>query len=148
MTINDTTIICRAIEGKFPNYDVVIPQNNTNKVIIDRLSLLNSIKRVAVCTNKITNLIVLKLENDKLTLEAKDIEFAVFANDSLKCSYDGDAMSIGFKSSLLVDILSTIHTQEVSIELSVPTQAGLIVPVNTEENVSSDLIMLLMPIMP
>ena len=148
LTINDTTIICRAIEGKFPNYDVVIPQNNTNKVIIDRLSLLNSIKRVAVCTNKITNLIVLKLENDKLTLEAKDIEFAVFANDSLKCSYDGDAMSIGFKSSLLVDILSTIHTQEVSIELSVPTQAGLIVPVNTEENVSSDLIMLLMPIMP
>ncbi len=147
-TIGETIIICRAIEGKFPNYDVVIPQNNTNKIIIDRNILLNSIKRVAVCANKITNLIVLKLDTDKLVLEAKDVEFSVFANDSLKCLYDGVPMSIGFKSSLLVDILSTIQTQEVMIELSVPTQAGLIIPVNTDENISSDLIMLLMPIMP
>lgn len=147
-TMNDTTIISRSIEGNFPNYDVVIPQNNKNKMIIDRVSLLNSIKRVAVCSNQVTNLILLKLEDNMLYLEAKDPEFSVSANDSLKCLYDGDKMVIGFKSSLLIDILSTISTQEVSIELSEPTQAGLIVPVQGEEDASYELIMLLMPIMP
>lgn len=147
-TMSDTIIICRSIEGKFPNYDVVIPQNNNNKMIIDRISLLNSIKRVAVCASRATNLILLKLEANKLTLEAKDTEFSVAGQDTLKCLYDGEPMIIGFKSPLLIDILSTISTTDVSIELSESTQAGLIVPIQSEEEVNYDLLMLLMPIMP
>ncbi len=147
-TINDTTFISRLIEGKFPNYDVVIPTQNPNKVIVDRQMFLNSIKRVSVCANQVTSLVLLKLENNTMHLETKDSDFSVEAHDYLNCSYDGEPMTIGFKYPLLIDILTTLTTTDVVVELSEPTRAGVILPVPTEKEQSYDLLMLLMPIMP
>lgn len=145
--MKDTTIICRAIDGKYPNYNSVIPTHNDNKLIVDRITLLNSIKRVAVCSNQATNLINFTLSPNKLALEAKDPEFFVSAKDALNCEYSGVDMSIGFKSIHLIDILSTLTSTNVSIELSDSTRAGLIIPVD-DSKVDREIIMLLMPIMP
>jgi DNA polymerase-3 subunit beta len=136
---------CRFIEGRYPNYNSVIPQNNTNKIILDRLSLFNALKRVSVFSNQGSNLIKLQLAETALVVSAQDIDFSTAAEETIPCEYAGTPMSIGFKSSFLIDILSNIPSTEVSLELSDPSRAGLIIPVENEE--SEDLLTLLMPMM-
>ena len=140
------TLVCRLIEGNYPNYNAVIPPANPNKVLIDRIELLNGIKRVAVCSNPTTNLIRMDIDNNRVNLTAQDIDFSVSANESISCSYDGQAISIGFKSTFLVEILSNIETPTVMIELADSTRAGVFKPVYDDKQASSTL-MLLMPMM-
>ncbi len=140
------TLVCRLIEGNFPNYNAVIPSNNPNKVLIDRVELLNSIKRVAVCSNPTTNLIRLEIAEDCINLTAQDLDFSVSANEAVCCSYDGQAMSIGFKSTFLVEILSNTETPTVTIELADSTRAGVFKPVYDEPR-DCESLMLLMPMM-
>ncbi len=140
------TMVCRLIEGNYPNYNAVIPANNPNKVLIDRQEFLNSIKRVAVCSNPTTNLIRLEIREDSINLTAQDLDFSVSANESVCCSYDGQGISIGFKSTFLVEILSNTETPTVMIELADSTRAGVFKPVYDEPRDNSTL-MLLMPMM-
>lgn len=139
------TMTCRFIEGRYPNYNSVIPQNNTNKVILDRLSFLNALKRVSVFSNQASNLIKLQLSNKNIVISAQDIDFSTAAEETISCSYEGTAMNIGFKSSFLIEILNNVPAGEISLELSDPSRAGLIIPTENEEN--EDLLMLLMPMM-
>ncbi len=139
-------LICRLIEGNYPNYNAVIPNANPNKVIVDRIELLNSIKRVAVCSNQATNLIKLDIASSVINLTAQDLDFSVSANESLSCNYDGDPITIGFKSTFLVEILSNIETPSVLIELADSTRAGVFKPVYDDKQ-SSTTLMLLMPMM-
>ncbi len=146
ITLSSYTMVCRLIEGNYPNYNAVIPTNNPNKVLVDRVELLNSIKRVAVCSNPTTNLIRLEIVEDCINLTAQDIDFSVSANESVCCSYDGQAMSIGFKSTFLVEILSNTETPTVVIELADSTRAGVFKPVYDEPR-DNETLMLLMPMM-
>ena len=143
-TLKNYILICRLIEGDYPNYNAVIPAGNPNKILIDRIEFLNGIKRVAVCANSATNLIRLDVADNKLTLTAQDVNFYVSANESLNCSYDGTPISIGFKSIFLVEILSNIETPTVLVELADSTRAGVFKPVYDDAQSSSTL-MLLMP---
>jgi len=139
------TMTCRFIEGRYPNYNSVIPQNNPNKVILDRLSFFNALKRVSVFSNQASNLIRLQLSDKNIIVSAQDIDFSTAAEETIPCDYTGTPMSIGFKSSFLIDILNNIPSTDISLELSDPSRAGLIIPTENEEN--EDLLMLLMPMM-
>ncbi|WP_353120872.1 DNA polymerase III subunit beta [Dysgonomonas capnocytophagoides] len=139
------TMTCRFIEGRYPNYNSVIPQNNPNKVVLDRLAFFNALKRVSVFSNQASNLIKLQLSDNSIVVTAQDIDFSTAAEETIACEYAGSAMSIGFKSSFLIDILNNIPSTDISLELSDPSRAGLILPAENEEN--EDLLMLLMPMM-
>jgi len=140
------TLVCRLIEGNYPNYNAVIPTANPNKVLIDRIELLNGIKRVAVCSNQATNLIRMDVANNTVNLTAQDLDFSVSAKESLSCSYDGEPITIGFKSTFLVEILANTETPTVLIELADSTRAGVFKPVYDDKQ-NSDTLMLLMPMM-
>lgn len=139
------TLFCRQIEGKYPNYAGVIPQNNNIEVIVDRQAFVNALKRISVFTNQGTNLIKLGISSGNINLTAQDIDFSTSANDNIPCQYEGEQISIGFKAALLIDILAGIPTTEVRILLSDPSRAGLILPLENEEN--EDLLTLLMPML-
>ena len=144
--LKNYTLVCRLIEGNYPNYNAVIPQNNPNKVLVDRVELLNGIKRVAVCSNQSTNLIKMDIDKDAINLTAQDLDFSVAAQESLTSNYDGDPMNIGFKSTFLIEILNNIDTATVLVELADSTRAGVFKPVYDEKPLD-DTLMLLMPMM-
>lgn len=139
------TMVCRFVEGRYPNYNSVIPEKNTNFLVLDRLSLLNALKRVAVFSNPASNLVKMQLSEDKIVVSTQDIDFLTTANETIPCNYEGNVMNIGFKASFLIDILDNIPSSDVRIELTDPSRAGLILPVDNEEN--EDMLTLLMPMM-
>lgn len=140
-----TVIVCRQIEGRFPNYNAVIPQNNQNKVIVDRQTIVNACKRVAVFANTGTSLLKLALSENQIKISAQDIDFSTSAEETIACDYSGMPMAIGFKAPFLIEILSSIASQDVILELADPARAGLILPAENEEN--QELLILLMPML-
>lgn len=144
-TFNDVVLICRLIDGKYPNYEAVIPKENPNVLTIDRLQFLGSIKRVSIFANKTTHQIKLKLAGSELSLSAEDIDFSNEANERLTCNYDGDDMEIGFNSRFLMEMLNNLESPEVKLEMSEPSRAGLLKP--TVSGDSEDILMLVMPVM-
>jgi len=140
-----TVIVCRQIEGRFPNYNAVIPQNNQNKVIVDRQTIVNACKRVAVFANTGTSLLKLALSENQIKISAQDIDFSTSAEETIACDYSGMPMAIGFKAPFLIEILSSIASQDVILELAAPARAGLILPAENEEN--QELLILLMPML-
>lgn len=138
-------MVCRLIEGRYPNYNSVIPKENPFQVTIDRMFLLNALKRVSVFSNQSSSLIKLHLEDNLLTVSAQDIDFSTSAEERIPCEYDGDELSIGFKATYLIDILGNISSTDVILQLADPSRAGLILPLENQEN--EDLLMLLMPMM-
>ncbi len=144
--LNDYKVVCRLVEGNYPNYNSVIPKNNPRKVTIDRIEFYNTLKRVSVFSNQASNLVKLQLKGNQATISAQDIDFSISAYEKIKCEYEGDDMEIGFKSVFLLEILANISSQDVMIELADPTRAGLFLPAQSD-NESEDLLMLLMPMM-
>lgn len=144
-TCDNFQLICRLIEGRYPNYNSVIPQENPFKVTIDRLSFLNALKRVSVFSNPASSLVKLHLMENQMIVSAQDIDFSTSAEEKMICQYIDSELKIGFKATYLIEILSNISADEVIIELADPTRAATIVPSENEEN--EDLLMLLMPMM-
>mgnify|MGYP001806130610 CR=1 FL=1 len=145
-TLSNYKLICRLVEGNYPSYNSVIPQNNPNKLIIDRVEFYNTVRRVSVFSNQASNLVRLKLTENQLVVSAQDIDFAISAVERLSCQYEGEDMEIGFKSTFLQEILSNLSATEVKVELSDPTRAGLLLPAENE-NEEENVLMLLMPMM-
>ena len=145
-TFNDLVLSCRLIDGKYPNYEAVIPKENPNVLTVDRLQFLGSIKRVSIFSNKTTHQIKLKIAGSELSLSAEDLDFNNEANERLTCSYDGVDMEIGFNSRFLMEMLNNIDTPEIKIQMSEPSRAGLLVPA-TSDNENEDILMLVMPVM-
>ena len=139
------SMLCRFVEGRYPNYNSVIPVDNPNKVTLDRLNFLNAVKRVSVFSNPSSNLVKMQLSEDKILITAQDIDYLTAAEEVINCQYAGTAMSIGFKADFLADILNNIPSSEVIIELSDPSRAGIIVPVENEVN--EEMLTLIMPMM-
>ena len=145
ITMSNFVMICRFVEGRYPNYNSVIPQNNPNNVTLDRLALLNALKRVSVFSNPASSLVKLQMAEDKIVVSAQDIDFLTSAEEIIPCQYNGNVMNIGFKAVFLIDILNNIPATDVKIELSDPSRAGIILPAENEEN--EDMLTLLMPMM-
>lgn len=145
-SLSNSTLICRLIEGNYPNYNAVIPTNNPNKVIVDRIELLNGIKRVAVCSNQATNLIKFEIGDNRINLTAQDLDFSYSANENLSCSYEGSPVTIGFKSTFLIEILSNLDTPSVIIELADSTRSGVFKPLYDDVQ-PYDTLMILMPML-
>lgn len=139
------SLSCRLIEGRYPNYNSVIPTDNPNQITIDRKSLLSALRRVLPFASESSQLVRLHLENGTLELSSEDVDFAVSANEKINCTYTGQVMSIGFKGSSLTDILSNLESEEVNIQLADPSRAGVILPTEQPEN--EHVLMLIMPML-
>lgn len=147
-TLPKHTLVCRLIEGNYPNYNAVIPQNNPHVITVDRADLIASIKRVSVCANQASGLIKFLLGDSNLNLTTQDIDYSAAAEDNIPCNYTGDAIEIGFKAPFLLDLLGNVHTDEVVMELADSTRPGLFLPaVDAEKPQEHSLLMLLMPMM-
>ena len=144
--LSDYRLVSRLVEGNYPSYNSVIPENNPNKITINRIDFFNTLKRVSVFSNQASNLVKLQLTGNQVTVSAQDIDFSISAYERLNCQYDGTDMEIGFKSIFLIEILSNLPTEEISMELSDPTRAGLLLP-SEKGNEDEDILMLLMPMM-
>ena len=145
-TFDNVSLMCRLIEGKYPNYEAVIPKDNPNKLTVGRQDLLNSIKRVSIFANKATNQVRLKISGSELHISAEDLDFANEANERLTCSYAGEDMEIGFNSRFIIDMLGNISADNIILEMSAPNRAGIILPEEQEDN-GEDMLMLVMPVM-
>lgn len=141
-------LVCRLVEGKYPNYEAVIPKDNTKELIIDRLSFLNALKRVSIFANQSTHQVRLRLSGQELYLSAEDVEFANEAKERLDCSYEGDELEIGFNSRFLHEMVSNLDTETIKMEMSEPNRAGIIFPVEEDDSDSHEqILMLVMPVM-
>ena len=138
-------LVCRLVEGNYPSYNAVIPQDNPNKIIINRQEVVNTLGRVSLFSNQASNLVKLSIDGDELMVSAQDIDFSISAYEKLSCQYDGDSIEIGFKSAFLAEILDNISSEEVVMELADPARAGIFLPV--ENDGPEDELMLLMPMM-
>ncbi len=145
-TFNNITIICRLIDGKYPNYEAVIPKENPNKLTIETASLLSSIKRVSIYANKTTHQIRLKIAGSELQITSEDLDFANKAEERLSCQYKGTDMEIGFNSKFVIDMLNNIGAEQISLEMSAPNRAGIILPLDGLEE-GENTLMLVMPVM-
>ncbi len=144
-SFGDISLICRLIDERYPDYKAVIPADNPNKLSISRQDFLNSVKRISIFGNKTTNQINIKITGSELTISAEDIDLSNEAVERLGCDYAGEDMEIGFNSKLLIEMLQNINTPDITIELSTPNRAGIILPSENVEN--EDLLMLIMPMM-
>ena len=138
-------LTCRLIEGRYPNYNSVIPQGNPNQLTIDRRSLIGALKRVLPFASESSQLVRFHLDAGRLELSSEDIDFATSAKEVVNCEYAGQAMNIGFKGSSLSEILNNLQGDEVIIELADPSRAGIILPAVQPEN--EDVLMLIMPML-
>lgn len=145
-TFGDITLVCRLIDGKYPNYEAVIPKENPNVLTIDRAQFLGSIKRVSIFANKTTHQIKLQIAGSELSLSAEDLDFNNEAKERLTCNYAGEDMEIGFNSKFLMEMLNNIDTKEVRLEMSEPSRAGILTPLDGT-NPDEDILMLVMPVM-
>ena len=143
--LSDFVLNCRLIEGNYPNYNSVIPTNNPNRLIIDRALFVNVLRRVSVFADAALGLAKLQLKNGELVVSTENKDYSISAEEKVACNYTGDDLTIGFKASFLIEILNNISATEVLVELSDPTRAGVILPLENKEN--EDLLMLLMPMM-
>ncbi|MDO5607037.1 MAG: DNA polymerase III subunit beta [Capnocytophaga sp.] len=145
-SFEDMEIICRLIDGKYPNYDAVIPKENPNKLTLSRVQFLGSARRVSTFSNKSTHQIRLKIAGADLKVSAEDIDFSNRAEERLTCNFQGDDMEIGFNSRFLIEMLNNLEADEVMLEMSMPNRAGILTPVDGLDE-GEQVLMLAMPIM-
>ncbi|MBE7629729.1 DNA polymerase III subunit beta [Tenacibaculum piscium] len=145
-TFENVVLICRLIDGKYPNYEAVIPKENPNKLTVDRASFLNSVRRVSIFSSKTTHQIRLKMEGNSLNISAEDLDYANKADERLHCDYQGDDLQIGFNSRFLSEMLNNLDANDVLIEMSLPNRAGILTPIDGTAQGES-VTMLVMPVM-
>ena len=145
-SFDNSVLVCRLIDGKYPNYEAVIPKENPNKLTLDRGSFYNSVRRVSIFSSKTTHQIRLKMAGTELKISAEDLDFSNKADERLQCSYEGDDMQIGFNSRFLMEMLNHLNSNEILLEMSLPNRAGILTPVDGLEE-GEEITMLVMPVM-
>lgn len=140
-----TQMVCRLIDARFPDYKVVIPGDNPYKMVVSRTDFQGALRRVSIFSNKSTNQVALSITGSELQLTAQDVDFSFEGNERMKCQYEGEDMQIAFNARFLIEMLSATSSDEVKMELSTPTKAGIIKPL--EQDQDEDLLMLVMPLM-
>ena len=142
---DNVKMICRLIDARYPDYNAVIPVDNPNLLTVSRKDFQHSLKRIAIYANKTTNQVILNINDSSLTISAQDLDFSNEATEQMNCTYDGDPLTIGFNAKFLIEMLNVLESEEVKIELSTPTRAGILLPTENEEG--EDILMLVMPVM-
>jgi DNA polymerase-3 subunit beta len=145
-SFDKVVLTCRLIDGKYPNYDAVIPKENPNKLTVNRASFLNSVRRASIFSSKSTHQIRLKMAGTELNISAEDVDFSNKADERLTCNFEGDDMQIGFNSKFLIEMLNNLSSEEILIEMSVPNRAGILTPLDGKEE-GENILMLVMPVM-
>ena len=145
-SFENSILICRLIDGKYPNYEAVIPKENPNHLTIGRNQFLNSVRRVSIFSNKTTHQIRLKIAGAELNISAEDIDYSNKAEERLTCDYQGDDMQIGFNSRFLSEMLSNLNADDVQLEMSMPNRAGILTPIDGLDE-GETVTMLVMPVM-
>src|SRR5437764_10790698 len=140
-----TQMSCRLIDARFPDYKVVIPADNPYKMTVNKVDFQSALRRVSIFSNKRTNQVAFQISGSELQLAAQDIDFSFEGNERMKCQYDGEDITIAFNARFLIEILNAVDSNEVRLELSTPTKAGIIKPTELDE--SEDILMLVMPLM-
>ncbi len=143
---DDILMVCRLIEGKYPNYNAVIPNENPFKLTIGRQSLLNALRRVSIFGSKSTHQVRFKISGKELVLSAEDIDYSSEGKERLTCSYEGEDIEIGFNSKFMQEMLSTLACENITLEMSAPNRAGIIKPEDSNDE-NEDILMLIMPVM-
>ena len=138
-------MVCRLIDERYPDYDNVIPSDNSNTVTITKSELLGSLKRISIYANKTTNQVRFKITGSEILISAEDLDFSNEANERISCEHDGDDIEIGFNAKFLIEMLSNIESEKVILKLSEPNRAGLLIPEDINDN--EDITMLVMPVM-
>jgi len=133
------------IDARYPDYNAVIPIDNPNKLTANRADLQNSLKRIAIYANKTTDQVVLDMNDKSLTISAQDLDFSNEATEQMTCNYEGTPMKIAFNAKFMVEMLGVLDSDEVSVDLSTPSRAGILTPV--EESPDREILMLVMPVM-
>ncbi len=146
-TFENFYIICRLVDGKYPNYDAAIPKDNPNKLTVDRNSFLNTLRRVGLFANQASHQVRLSIQERELVVSAEDLEFSNDASEKLPCQYEGEPMEIGFNAKFLTEMVSNIESEQILIEMSHPSRAGIIFPITEDENSPENILMLVMPVM-
>lgn len=141
----NASLICRLIDARYPDYNAVIPTNNPNKLAIGRTELQSALRRIAIFSNKTTNQVVMKITGNELQVSAQDLDFSNEAKETLACTYEGNDMEIGFNAKFLVEMLNTLESDEITLELSTPNRAGVLFP--SEKDDAEEILMLVMPVM-
>lgn len=144
-SFGDTKIVCRLIDAKYPDYNAVIPVDNPNELTVDRKDFQSSLRRIGIYASKSTNQVLLTMNEEKLTISGKDMDFANEATESINCRYTGESMTMGFNSKIFVELLNNVNTDEAILQMSVPTRAGILVPSTQSED--EHLMMLVMPVL-
>ena len=139
------SMICRLIDERFPDYQNVIPTDNENHMTINRMEILSSLRRIAIYANKTTHQVRLKITGSELQISAEDLDFSNEANERLSCEHDGEDIEIGFNAKFLIEMLNILDSTEITMLLSAPNRAGLILPKDKNDN--EDILMLVMPVM-
>ena len=145
MKHGSTQMSCRLIDARFPDYKVVIPVDNPYKLTVNKADFQGALRRVGVFSNKSTNQVVLTIQGNELQLAAQDVDFSFEGNERMKCQYNGEDLAIAFNARFLIEMLNAADSDEVNVELSTPTKAGIIKP--TENEANEDLLILVMPLM-
>ena len=140
-----TQLVCRLIDARFPDYKVVIPLDNPYKLVVNRNDFQGALRRVSVFSNKSTNQVALSISGSELQLAAQDVDFSFEGNERMNCQYDGEDLQIAFNAKFLIEMLGAADSDEVKVELSTPTKAGIVKPI--EQDDGEDLLMLVMPLM-
>jgi DNA polymerase-3 subunit beta len=140
-------VICRLIEGRYPNYDAVIPKENPFKLVMTRQDLMSSIRRVAIFSSKSSSQVKLAIQGSELNLTAEDLDYANSANERLGCQYDGEDMEIAFNAKFISEMLSNLDSERISLNMSAPNRAGILLPDSDTPDTDEDLLMLVMPVM-
>jgi len=144
-TFDDTRVICRLVDAKYPDYNAVIPVENPNVLSLVRRDFQNSLRRIAIYANKTTNQVILNINENSLTISAQDLDFSNEATEQLSCTYNGDPMTIGFNAKFLGEMLGILESPDVTLNLSTPNRAGILLPDVQKDN--EELLMLVMPVM-
>lgn len=142
---DDTSVICRLIDARYPDYNAVIPSENPLELIAKRTDLLQSLKRLAIYANKSTNQVIFNMQEDGLTISSQDLDFSNEAKEQLVCTFNGDPLTMGFNAKFFIEMLNILETEEIHFHLSEPNRAGVLVPSNNSDE--EELLMLVMPVM-
>ena len=146
-TFDTIQLVCRLIEGRYPNYEAVIPKENPFKLTMQRQDLMNSIRRVAIFSSRSTNQVKLNIQGSELQLTAEDLDYSNSASERLTCEYEGEDMEIAFNSKFISEMLQNLDTDTINLNMSAPNRAGILLPDSDTQDADEDLLMLVMPVM-
>ena len=148
ITFDNFYIVCRLVDGRYPNYEAAIPKDNPNKLVVDRQSFINTLRRVSIFASEATRQVRLSIGKDSLTISAEDLEFSNNAKETIPCQFEGEGMDIGFNAKFLTEMISNLDSEQVLMEMSHPSRAGIIFPYGDDaEDKQDDILMLVMPVM-